>query len=195
MAVKYRDILDEARICLAQGDYAGAERCYRKVLRRRPLDAGALYMLGSLRLHAGDATDAITLIRRALDNGHPRDPAALENLGTAYLMNGVADTAERVLREAVAAGGTRAVLHMRLGMALAARGRLEEAEARIAELVERSLMLVTALNPHIGYDKAAQIAKAAHSKGTSLRDAAIASGYLTAEQFDAWVKPEDMVGR
>ena len=131
MAVKYRDILDEARICLAQGDYAGAERCYRKVLRRRPLDAGALYMLGSLRLHAGDATDAITLIRRALDNGHPRDPAALENLGTAYLMNGVADTAERVLREAVAAGGTRAVLHMRLGMALAARGRLEEAEAAL----------------------------------------------------------------
>jgi len=66
--------------------------------------------------------------------------------------------------------------------------------ARIAELVERSLMLVTALNPHIGYDKAAAIAKKAHQEGTSLREAAIASGYLTAEQFDQWVRPEQMVG-
>ncbi|MES3004310.1 MAG: class II fumarate hydratase [Pseudomonadota bacterium] len=66
---------------------------------------------------------------------------------------------------------------------------------RIAELVDRSLMLVTALNPHIGYDKAAQIAKKAHKEGTSLRDAAIASGHVTGEQFDQWVKAEDMVGR
>ncbi len=72
---------------------------------------------------------------------------------------------------------------------------IEPHRERIAELVDRSLMLVTALNPHIGYDKAAQIAKAAHSKGTSLRDAAIASGHLTTEQFDAWVKPDAMVGR
>jgi fumarate hydratase, class II len=64
---------------------------------------------------------------------------------------------------------------------------------RIADLVERSLMLVTALNPHIGYDKAAQIAKKAHQEGTSLREAAIASGHVTAEQFDAWVRPEKMV--
>ena len=55
-------------------------------------------------------------------------------------------------------------------------------------------MLVTALNPHIGYDKAAQIAKAAHKSGSSLRDAALASGWVSAEQFDAWVRPEDMVG-
>ena len=66
--------------------------------------------------------------------------------------------------------------------------------ARIAELVANSLMLVTALNPHIGYDKSAAIAKKAHHEGTSLRDAAIASGHLSAEQFDAWVKPETMVG-
>jgi fumarate hydratase class II len=65
--------------------------------------------------------------------------------------------------------------------------------ARIAEGVERSLMLVTALNPHIGYDKAAQIAKAAHAQGISLREAAVASGHLSAEQFDAWVKPAAMV--
>ncbi|MCO5112212.1 MAG: class II fumarate hydratase [Burkholderiaceae bacterium] len=65
--------------------------------------------------------------------------------------------------------------------------------ARITELVERSLMLVTALNPHIGYDKAAQIAKAAHQQGLSLREAAIASGHVTAEQFDAWVQPASMV--
>lgn len=66
---------------------------------------------------------------------------------------------------------------------------------RIDELVQRSLMLVTALNPHIGYDKAAYIAKKAHREGTSLREAAIASGYLTAEQFDRWVEPRQMVGR
>jgi len=54
---------------------------------------------------------------------------------------------------------------------------------------------VTALNPHIGYDKAAEIAKRAHHEGLSLREAAIASGHLTAQQFDAWVVPADMVGR
>jgi fumarate hydratase class II len=67
--------------------------------------------------------------------------------------------------------------------------------ARIAELVSRSLMLVTALNPHIGYDKAAAIAKLAHQQGSSLRDAAIASGHVTATQFDEWVRPDQMVGR
>ncbi len=65
---------------------------------------------------------------------------------------------------------------------------------RIAELVSRSLMLVTALNTHIGYDKAAYIAKKAHKEGSSLRDAAIASGHVTGEQFDQWVVPEHMVG-
>jgi fumarate hydratase class II len=65
---------------------------------------------------------------------------------------------------------------------------------RIADLVDRSLMLVTALNPHIGYDRSAQIAKKAHKEGTSLREAAIGSGHVTAEQFDAWVRPADMVG-
>ncbi|MOA18778.1 Fumarate hydratase class II [compost metagenome] len=67
-------------------------------------------------------------------------------------------------------------------------------EGRIAELVQRSLMLVTALNPHIGYDKAAYIAKKAHREGSSLREAAVASGHLTGEQFDAWVVPQQMVG-
>ncbi len=63
---------------------------------------------------------------------------------------------------------------------------------RIAALMAQSLMLVTALNPHIGYDKAAQIAKLAHAQGLTLRDAALASGHVTAEQFDAWVQPRDM---
>jgi fumarate hydratase class II len=67
-------------------------------------------------------------------------------------------------------------------------------QARIAELVDRSLMLVTALNPHIGYDKAAQVAKKAHKEHTTLKEAAIALGYLTAEQFDQWVRPEKMLG-
>jgi len=72
---------------------------------------------------------------------------------------------------------------------------IEPNEARIAELVGRSLMLVTALNTHIGYDKAAQIAKKAHKDGSSLREAALALGHVTAEQFDAWVVPGAMVGR
>ncbi len=71
---------------------------------------------------------------------------------------------------------------------------IEPNRERIAELVSRSLMLVTALNPHIGYDKAAQIAKEAHKEGSSLREAAIASGHVTAEQFDAWVIPAQMTG-
>ena len=74
-----------------------------------------------------------------------------------------------------------------------ARG-IEADRARIGELVDRSLMLVTALNPHIGYDKAAKIAKAAHAQGSSLKEAALASGFVTAEQFEAWVRPEAMVG-
>jgi fumarate hydratase class II len=60
--------------------------------------------------------------------------------------------------------------------------------------LENSLMLVTALNPHIGYENAAAIAKKAHKEGTSLRDAAIALGLLTSEQFTDWVKPEEMTG-
>jgi fumarate hydratase, class II len=71
---------------------------------------------------------------------------------------------------------------------------IEPDEARIGTLVHGSLMLVTALNPHIGYDKAAQIAKKAHKEGTSLKEAAVASGHVTAEQFDQWVRAEDMVG-
>ena len=55
-------------------------------------------------------------------------------------------------------------------------------------------MLVTALNPHIGYDKAAAIAKKAHREGTTLKEAALVLGYLTEEEFDRWVKPERMIG-
>jgi fumarate hydratase class II len=71
---------------------------------------------------------------------------------------------------------------------------IEINQERIGELMHNSLMLVTALNPHIGYDKAAQIAKKAHKEGSSLRAAAIALGYVTGEQFDQWVKPEEMIG-
>ncbi|WP_342244957.1 class II fumarate hydratase [Pseudomonas sp. OTU5201] len=70
---------------------------------------------------------------------------------------------------------------------------MEPDAARMAEHLERGLMLVTALNPHIGYDKAAQIAKKAYAEGTTLRAAALALGYLTEEQFDAWVRPESML--
>jgi len=64
----------------------------------------------------------------------------------------------------------------------------------IKKHLENSLMLVTALNPYIGYYKSAEIAKKAHKEGKTLKEAAIETGYLTSEEFDAWVKPEDMVG-
>jgi fumarate hydratase class II len=70
---------------------------------------------------------------------------------------------------------------------------IEPNEARIRELLERSLMLVTALAPYIGYDRAAEIAKKAHKEGTTLRQAALALGHVTPENFDRWVRPEDMV--
>ena len=58
----------------------------------------------------------------------------------------------------------------------------------------RSLMLVTALSPHIGYDRAAEIAKKAHREGKTLREAALALGYVSAQDFERWVRPESMIG-
>jgi fumarate hydratase class II len=66
---------------------------------------------------------------------------------------------------------------------------------RIEKLTRESLMLVTALNPHLGYEKAAAIAKNAHKKGITLRESALELGHLTGEQFDEWVRPENMVGK
>src|SRR5690242_21261616 len=74
-----------------------------------------------------------------------------------------------------------------------ARG-IEPDRARIRDLVERSLMLVTALAPRLGYDRAAKIAKTAHAEGLTLRETAVKLGYLTAEEFDREVRPESMVG-
>ena len=71
---------------------------------------------------------------------------------------------------------------------------IEPNRARIAALLHGSLMLVTALAPHIGYDKAAEIAKKAHREGTGLREAALALGYVDATQYDEWVRPEKMIG-
>jgi fumarate hydratase class II len=71
---------------------------------------------------------------------------------------------------------------------------IEANRERIAELLERSLMLVTALTPHIGYDRAAEIAKCAHQGATTLREAALALGYVSAEDFDEWVQPAKMTG-
>ena len=72
---------------------------------------------------------------------------------------------------------------------------IEPNRERLDENLHKSLMLVTALNPHIGYDNAAKIAKTAHRKGQTLRATAIELGLVTGEQFDAWVKPEEMVGK
>jgi fumarate hydratase class II len=72
---------------------------------------------------------------------------------------------------------------------------IEPNHKRIKELVDNSLMLVTALNTKIGYYKAAEIAQTAHKNGTTLKEEAVRLGYVSAEDFDAWVKPEEMVGR
>lgn len=71
---------------------------------------------------------------------------------------------------------------------------IEANKDRIAKIMNESLMLVTALNEHIGYDKAAKIAKTAHKEGTTLKESALKLGYLTEEQFKQWVRPEDMLG-
>jgi fumarate hydratase, class II len=70
---------------------------------------------------------------------------------------------------------------------------IEPNREQIESLLNRSLMLVTALNPHIGYDKAAKVAKKAHAEGTTLREAAVELGYLTGEEFDRLVRPEQML--
>jgi fumarate hydratase class II len=71
---------------------------------------------------------------------------------------------------------------------------IEPCRERIAHNLDHSLMLVTALNPHLGYDNAAKIAKHALRNGLTLRAAAIELGLVTGEQFDAWVRPEEMTG-
>lgn len=71
---------------------------------------------------------------------------------------------------------------------------IEANRPRIEQLLHESLMLVTALNPHIGYDNAAKVAKKAYAEGTTLKAAAVDLGMLTEAQFDEWVRPENMVG-
>lgn len=67
-------------------------------------------------------------------------------------------------------------------------------EEKISENLQKSLMLVTALNPHIGYENAAKIAKLAHAEGITLKEAAVKTGLLTEDEFDTYVRPEKMVG-
>jgi tetratricopeptide (TPR) repeat protein len=131
MSQKRDALIDEARTRLARGDYAGGARSLSKLLRQRPADAEGLYLLGVLQLQDGKAAEAADLMRRALGSGLVVDPAILENIGTAYLMSGSPAAAVSLLRKAVAAGGNRSVLHMRLGMALAGLGQLEEAESML----------------------------------------------------------------
>ena len=72
---------------------------------------------------------------------------------------------------------------------------IEPIEPNIRKHVENSLMLVTALNTKIGYYKAAEIAQKAHKEGTTLKEMAVKLGYVTPEEFDEWVRPENMVGK
>ncbi len=102
-----------------------------------------------------------------------------------------------VFKPLIAANVLRSIDLLSIGMAGFAQHCVEGLEpdrARIAELLDRSLMLVTALAPEIGYDAAAKIAKAAHESGSTLREAALASGLVDAATFDRLVRPADMVG-
>ncbi len=101
-----------------------------------------------------------------------------------------------VFKPLIGANVLRSIELLSIGMESFAKNCVEGIEPnrdRIAELVDRSLMLVTALTPVIGYDNAAKIAKTAHEQGTTLRDAALASGLVDADTFDTHVRPEDMV--
>ena len=71
---------------------------------------------------------------------------------------------------------------------------IEPNRKRIEDLLNQSLMLVTALNPHIGYDNAARVAKKAHLEGITLRSAAVQMGFVTEAEFDKWVQPRAMLG-
>ena len=84
-------------------------------------------------------------------------------------------------------------IHRHMYQAVEGGGRYVEVVDEMAAHLERGLMLVTALNPHIGYDKSAEIAKKAYAENLTLREAALQLGYLTDEQFDAWVRPENML--
>jgi fumarate hydratase class II len=101
-----------------------------------------------------------------------------------------------VFKPLIGANVLRSIELLSIGMETFAKNCVEGLEpdrTRIAELLDRSLMLVTALAPVIGYDNAAKIAKQAHEQGTTLREAAVASGLVDEATFDAHVKPEDMV--
>ena len=102
-----------------------------------------------------------------------------------------------VFKPMIAANILRSIALLSIGMTSFAANciaGLEPNRARIAELLDRSLMLVTALTPEIGYDAAAAIAKHAHAHNMTLRDAALASGQIDADRYDALVRPELMVG-
>jgi fumarate hydratase class II len=101
-----------------------------------------------------------------------------------------------VFKPLIGANVLRSIELLSIGMETFAKNCIEGLEPnrqRIAELLDRSLMLVTALAPVIGYDNAANIAKAAHKNGTTLREAALASGLVDEAMFDTHVRPEDMV--
>jgi len=138
----------------------------------------------------GRATD------RRLDRS-PRGPAGdLERIDEAVALPAGAEQPRRRRHDGRRPGpGEAPARHRPAVETRAGRTRIEPNRERLKENLEKSLMLVTALNPHIGYDKAAQIAKHAHKHGTTLKQAALALGFLTAEQFDEWVRPEKMVGK
>jgi fumarate hydratase class II len=100
----------------------------------------------------------------------------------------------RLLGDAAASFATRCVVGPEWEFEGSQVKGIQPNKKRVHELLHGSLMLVTALNPHIGYDKASKIAKTAHEKGQTLKEAAVESGHLTSEEFNKWIVPEDMIG-
>ena len=120
--------------------------------------------------------------RIALANVKPSTRAAIARLIAHQAELGTPDCPIRSLADAAVSFTDRCVVGIKPN------------EAHIRELMGRSLMLVTALAPTIGYDKAAEIAKTAHKRGTTLREEAVRLGHVSAEDFDAIVRPEKMIG-
>lgn len=167
----------------------------------RLLGSGPRSGLGELELPANEPGSSIMPGKVNPTQSESLTMVAAQVIGnhTAVTVGGMQGHFElNVFKPLIGANVLRSITLMAIGMTSFAERAVDGAvanEARIKELVDRSLMLVTALAPAIGYDNAAKIAKNAHEKGLTLKESGLALGLVDAETFDAFVRPETMIGR
>lgn len=167
----------------------------------RLLGSGPRSGLGELELPANEPGSSIMPGKVNPTQSESLTMVAAQVIGnhTAVTVGGMQGHFElNVFKPLIGANVLRSITLMAIGMTNFAERAVDGAvanEARIKELVDRSLMLVTALAPAIGYDNAAKIAKNAHEKGLTLKESGLALGLVDAETFDAFVRPETMIGR